>query len=167
MLKTEYKVNLQIDDKEFLLTVKDPDLKDKKALEIKTNEQKEELEKLDKQRLKFEENLKEIEYKQRILNVNEELLSDPNFATKTEILLENKNLIKEINSLKKELKEPNYDNLSKKLEELLEYKSRLLISGEQKEEFLNVVANKAISHKLIWEEISNGVKVATQKKLQN
>ena len=168
MIKTIYKIELQIDDESFNLVVREPNFKEKKQLEIKASEHKpllEKIENLAKKESEINARLGEIA---ALIDTNNEILRASNLGDKVKLLLENKAFISERASLKNELLSLNesadlINELDEKLEELFKFKSQMLLSGQI--ERLNLAMNeKNISHKLLWEHLNLEISKAQEKK---
>lgn len=164
MIKTSYEIKIKLNDDEFELTINEPNAKEKKLLELKKAASSKALDKLEADRAAYEESLKQINHKQEMVTLNLELSKELKEGELIAVLKETKELKSQIYAILATLKEPDFKPLEDQLEDILRYKSELLISGDMKEIFLKKVDELGISHKLLWEEIAKKVGVASQKK---
>lgn len=169
MIKTTYKIELEIDDDIFHIEVCEPNLKAKKELEIKAKEHKpllQDIENLAKKESAIDARLNEIS---SLIDVNNEILKASNLGDKAPLLLENKELIKERAKLKNEILSLNesanlISELDAKLEELFKFKSEILLSGADISTLKETLNEKNISHKTLWEHIESKTVKAREKK---
>lgn len=169
MIKTEYKIVLEIDDEVFNLVVKEPNLKERKELEAKAENQKAkfaELEAKAKRESVLNAKINEIN---ETITINKELIKESKLSEKITLLLENKKLIKEKANLVKELGDLNeatniINDINADLESLFSFKIDLLIFGDDRERFLATIKNKSISSRLVWDSINEALRTAQEKK---
>lgn len=154
MIKTSYEISIKLNEDEFSLTINEPNAKEKKLLDLKKDASAKELSTLEAARDSYEQKLREISHKQDIISLNLELSKELKEGELSLLLKETKELKNQIYAISKTLKEPDFKPLEKELEDILRYKSELLISGDMKEIFLKKVDELGISHKLLWEEIA-------------
>lgn len=169
MIKTEYKIKFSIDDDEFDLVIKEPNLEQKKLLEQKANEQKDKFISLEqKAKDESELNLKINEINETIL-INKDLIKESSPKDKLMLLIENKNLIKEKTALLKDLAKLSAQNeiintINDDLENLFKFKLDLLLDGVDRDKFISSIKAKGISYKLIWQYLDESIKEAQEKK---
>lgn len=169
MIKTEYKIVLEIDDEVFNLVVKEPNLKERKELEAKAENQKvkfAELEAKAKRESALNAKINEIN---ETIAINKELIKESKLGERITLLLENKKLIKEKANLVKELGDLNeatniINDINADLESLFSFKIDLLIFGDDRERFLATIKNKSISSRLVWDSINEALRTAQEKK---
>lgn len=169
MIKTKYKIEINIDDDIFHVEIKEPDLKEKKELELKNETSKEllgKIEELANDETKTNNRLNEIN---DLISVNNEILRACSLGDKVKILLENKELIKERAGLLKEKeKYGKSTDLLKDFDEALEnafkFKSELLIGGADKDRLLKELNIKNIAHKKLWDDLNVRINEALKKK---
>lgn len=169
MIKTEYKIVLEIDDEVFNLVVKEPNLKERKELEAKAENQKAKFAELEvKAKRESALNAKINEINETIA-INKELIKESKLSERITLLLENKKLIKEKANLVKELGDLNeatniINDINADLESLFSFKIDLLIFGDDRERFLATIKNKGISSRLVWDSINEALRTAQEKK---
>lgn len=169
MIKTEYKIVLEIDDEVFNLVVKEPNLKERKELEAKAENQNAKFAELEA-KAKCESALNaKINEINEIIAINKELIKESKLSERITLLLENKKLIKEKANLVKELGDLNeatniINVINADLESLFSFKIDLLIFGDDKERFLATIKNKSISSRLVWDSINEALRTAQEKK---
>lgn len=168
MIKTEYKISLEIDSDVFSLIVKEPNLTERKDLELKAENQKAKMSELEaKAKAQSDINLRLNELNETI-QINKELIKNCDIKDKISLLYENKKLVKEKTELCKRLGEFNADeiakNLNDDLESLFAYKIDLLVLGDDKERFKGVLKEKGLSSRIVWEAINEAIKEAQTKK---
>lgn len=169
MIQTQYKIAVNIDEQEFNIVVAEPNETQKKSLELKANEQKKRLDELSELNLQREQLNLEVNNKERVISINTELLKTSNDSEKTALLKENKALSDDILSLKKQIASLNNElkkgeSINADFEVLMEYKAELLLSGADKDKLFEIVKERGISFSLLWQEISENVLKASQKK---
>ncbi|MDA3046712.1 hypothetical protein OFO10_06025 [Campylobacter sp. VBCF_06 NA8] len=168
MIKTEYKISLEIDSDMFSLVVKEPNLTERKDLELKAENQKAKIRELEnKAKEQSDINLRLNELNETI-QINKELIKNCDIKDKISLLFENKKLVKEKTELCKKLGEFSADEIAKSLnddlESLFAYKIDLLVLGDDKERFKNTLKDKGLSSRIVWEAINEAIKEAQAKK---
>lgn len=169
MIQTQYKITLNIDEQEFNIVVAEPNATQKKSLELKADEQKKRLDELSELNLQREQLNLEVNNKERIISINTELLKTSSDGEKTALLKENKALSDDILSLKKQIASLSNElkkgeSINADFEALMEYKAQLLLSGDDKDKLFELVKERGVSFSLLWQEISEAVLKASQKK---
>lgn len=155
-ISTQFKINFTIDDESFDLIIKEPNFKERKELEILATTEKERLEnfaKIGKEKDKISIEINELE---QIIEANKEIIKIGDFSDKIKLLIENKNLIKKLKELKTELlkfNDFNFNDFNSGFENVLKTKAEMLITGSDKVRFFEILSQKGVSFKLLWEKI--------------
>lgn len=169
MIKTKYNATISIDDKEFSVVVSEPSLAQRKELESKAREQKARLDELSSINLQREQLSLEIASKERVLNINTELLSTLSTEQKAELLKENKSICEQILELKKQVSKLNArlnseGEIKAEFEKLMEYKALMLVSGGEKDELFALIKERGVAFSTLWSELNEAVLEGSQKK---
>ncbi|AIR80140.1 TPA: hypothetical protein RPW15_001673 [Campylobacter fetus subsp. venerealis] len=164
MIKTSYEIKIKLNDNEFELTINEPNAKERKLLELKRQAGQKDLDRFEAQKVAYEESLRQISHKQEMVTLNLELSKELKGDELVALLKETKELKNQIYAISTTLKEPDFKPLEAGLEDILRYKSELLISGAKKDEFLKSIDELSISYKFLWDEIAKKVGVESQKK---
>ncbi|MDR1008011.1 MAG: hypothetical protein LBL65_05555 [Campylobacteraceae bacterium] len=167
MITTKYKVTIEINDKTYVVNVKDPSGSEKIKLEKEAEDKLAPLKQRVEEEKKKAEIDAEIEELANALEINKELIKESKITDKLSLLLENKSLNKRIAELKKEkagIKEIDIRLASDTLEKLNRYKFDLLISGDDKEALKTACESEGVSFTTLWEEISKEANKEYEKK---
>lgn len=167
MIKTKYFVNLAINESEFELEVREPNLTEKKELELRAANSGEKIKSLEN--LAKKENALNIRIAEinELISVNKELLRQLSISDKITLLNENKALIKERGEKQKELSELE-DNknliseIENDLESVFEFKTQTLISAGT--EFYKTLRQNNISFRTLWEHLDVLISKEREKK---
>ncbi|MCI6989400.1 MAG: hypothetical protein MR902_07565 [Campylobacter sp.] len=150
MIKTEYKINLNIDGEIFELEVREPN--DTEQNELKKRADKNAL------KLKESESLNdELKLNESIIETNKALIKESGFFDKAKLLLENKELIKRNSAITKELNSSLMSEIFSDLEQIYTLRSNLLIESDKKEALFKLMNEKGIKHEKLWSEISKEI----------
>lgn len=168
MLQTSYQITAQINEKSFNLAVREPSKTEKEELDKKAQIGKDKLKVLELLAFRAKEAEVELKSIKNTLEINQNLMDDKN-VDKQAILAENKTLNSRIYELEKssiELEKLSREGagLENQFEELMRFKSELLISGEDKDKCLAYIDEVGITHTAFWEELKGLVLKASQKK---
>jgi mevalonate kinase len=159
MIKTTYKVAIEIDEKTFNIVVREPKKQDKdelQALSVSHTELFEERNDLSANLTKLSE-----EYE-----INKQLTKESDLIDKAKLLWEQKKLNKEIYDLQAKIKEhdKSASSSSETLETLFEKRFDLLVSGTDKEPLRQALDAGGVSYRDLFVEIGNLVIKAKEKK---
>jgi hypothetical protein len=167
MIYTKYRVTVEINDKSYVVSVKDPSGAEKQKLEKEAEDRLAPLRaKVQEEKRKAEIDA-EIEELTNTLEINKELIRESKITDKLSLLLESKSLNKKISELKKEranIKELDIRLAGDTLEKLNRYKYEILIAGEDKEALKQACENEGVSFTTLWEEIQKEVSKEYEKK---
>lgn len=166
MIKTKYEIKFSIDDDEFDIVVREPNAKEKKELDLKSQNAKSILDKMQSLADKETELNSELLSVQNEIEINKEIIANAEIKDKIALLWENKKLNKRIGEIKSEIKnlgdsEKLLKDFEAALEESFKFKTSLLIENS---EFIKFINDKAISHKLVWEVLNQKIIKAQEKK---
>lgn len=164
-LKTKHDIEMQIDDIFFKVTFKPVNKHIQEKLNRTRELNKEQYETIDAKRFELKE-FKDFK------SVNDEILST--FGTdggidskeKTAILLENKDYIKKISSLEKEIRELDKDleDVNILIEDYYKQMFEECIFGEDKVKFQKAIDDAGLSYSLVNIHINESVRAAQEKK---
>ncbi|WP_304339879.1 hypothetical protein [Campylobacter ureolyticus] len=158
MIRTNYKINLQIDDETFELVINEPNELQKAELEKRANPCNEKLSKL-------QELNDKIALNEALIKTNENLVKDDKCEDKAKYLLENKTLLRENASYKKALSgSGDIKSITDELEVIYKYRTSLLINSDDKERLFKTLEAKGIKHELLWSEINKEILKENEKK---
>jgi hypothetical protein len=167
MIQTKYKTSIEINDKTYVVTVKDPSTAEKikleKAAEEKLAPLKENVEE-ERKKAVIDTQIEEIAY---TLEINKEMILESKIADKLSLLLENKSLNKRLSELKKEranIKDVDIKAINDTVEALNKNKFDLLITGEDKQALKNACEDEGVSFTTLWDEIRKEVLKEQEKK---
>ncbi|MCI6641971.1 hypothetical protein [Campylobacter sp.] len=166
MIRTKYNIELNIDDEVFHIEVREPNLKEKKELELSVKESKELLNSLSENENKRANLNRQIKENTEMIEINKEL-SKQSIKDKFSLFLENKTLIKknkELNLELNKLKLPDFTEIDTKFENALNIKNEMLISGIDKEKLLNALKQKGIKNSYFWDILSKEIAKEQEKK---
>lgn len=166
MIKTKYEIKFSIDDDKFDIVVREPNAKEKKELDLKSQNAKSILDKIQSLADKETELNSELLSVQNEIEINKEIIANAEIKDKIALLWENKKLNKRIGEIKSEIKnlgdsEKLLKDFETALEESFKFKTSLLIENS---EFIKFINDKAISHKLVWEVLNQKIIKAHEKK---
>lgn len=166
MIKTKYEIQFSIDDDKFDIVVREPNRGEKKELDLKSQNAKSILDKMQSLADKETELNSELLSVQNEIEINKEIIANAEIKDKITLLWENKKLNKRIGEIKSEIKNlGNSEKLLKDfdiaLEESFKFKTSLLIENS---EFIKFINDNAISHKLVWEVLNQKIIKAQEKK---
>ncbi|OCL99518.1 hypothetical protein AAX29_00559 [Aliarcobacter thereius] len=158
-LKTKHDLKIVIDDKSYNITYKAMNKHIMAELDDYRETSSLKYQNVDAKRLELKEAL---EYKK----LNEEILKDVELKNRSSILLEQKELIKNIFILEKEIKELEKDleNINDAVEEYSKKQFELTITGEAKVELEKSIQSAGISYTVINSYILNALQESIEKK---
>jgi hypothetical protein len=159
MIKTQYEIDISVDDENFSVTLKEPN-----------EAQREELGELSKGNIELYEKRAELvttlDEKNGEFAINKELISCSSIGDKLSLLLEQKKLYFETNKLKREIDQidKSLRDASKALSNLYAKRFDLLVGGAGKSALEKVVQEKGISYVLLFENFASLASKAKEKK---
>ena len=158
-LKTKHDLQIVIDDKPYNITYKAMNKHIMAELDEYRNTSSLKYQCVDSKRLELKEAL---EYKK----LNEEILKDVDLKNRSSILLEQKELVKNIFILEKEIKEfeKELESINDAIEDYSKKQFELTVTGEGKIELEKAIENAGISYSVINNYIVNALQEAIEKK---
>ncbi|HAC70120.1 MAG TPA: hypothetical protein DCF41_00195 [Arcobacter skirrowii] len=158
-LKTKHDLQIVIDDKPYNITYKAMNKHIMAELDEHRNTSSLKYQCVDSKRLELKEAL---EYKK----LNEEILKDVDLKNRSSILLEQKELVKNIFILEKEIKEfeKELESINDAIEDYSKKQFELTVTGEGKVELVKAIENAGISYSVINSYIVNALQEAIEKK---
>ncbi|MDX4061723.1 hypothetical protein Q6A90_05015 [Aliarcobacter skirrowii] len=158
-LKTKHDLQIVIDDKPYNITYKAMNKHIMAELDEYRNTSSLKYQNVDEKRLELKEAL---EYKK----LNEEILKDVDLKNRSSILLEQKELVKNIFILEKEIKEfeKELESINDAIEDYSKKQFELTVTGEGKVELVKAIENAGISYSVINNYIVNALQEAIEKK---
>jgi hypothetical protein len=163
MIKTKYDVAIMIDEREFNVVLSEPNKQDKEELKAISESRLESFKMRDALSAKLTEKTEEYELnKQLIKDVGFEV----NLGVKAKLLWEQKELNRELHTLRKEISDLDAGSASidEALESLFKKRFDLLVSGADKESLKSVVETHGIAYKELFIELGKLVVEAKEKK---
>ncbi|WP_418180743.1 hypothetical protein ACNSOL_01350 [Aliarcobacter lanthieri] len=158
-LKTKHELVIAIDNLEYKITYKPLNKRIQAELDEFIEKQKETYESFDEKRAELKQQLE-------IKSLNEEIVKDVNLVDKAKIFFEQKEIVKKISILEKEIKD--LGNVEKRLEKDLEdyYKKQfeLCVVGDGKVAFQKAIDDAGISYSIINAHIGQALKEIIGKK---
>lgn len=158
-LKTKHDITVYVDDKPYPIIYKALNKKIQEELEEFKEKQIASYEKYDEKRAELRELIE-------IKNLNSEIVKDTNLLDKAKIFFEQKEIVKQVSFLEKEIKE--LGNIQKQLEQDVEeyYKKQfeLCVVGEGKTAFQKAIDEAGISYSIVNIHINEALKESVEKK---
>jgi len=158
-LRTKHELSLVIDDVEYKFTYKSVNKKMQQQLDNLRKENISKFEIIDEKRAELNQ-LKELKA------LNDEITKDISLIERTKKLLEQKDLVKKIYALEKELKalEDNTISIDEAIEEIYKRYFDLCVVGDGKVVLEKAIEDLGISYTLINKYIDVALKKAIEKK---
>ncbi|OCL85745.1 hypothetical protein AAX26_01812 [Aliarcobacter thereius] len=158
-LKTKHDLELEIDGVLYKFTYKSLNKHIQQELDEFKNKNTLKYELIDEKRAELKE-LKELKA------LNAEIIKDTNLLDKAKIFFEQKELVKKINILEKELKtiEKDYEKIDEVVEEYYKKQFDLCVVGTGKVALVKAIEDAGISYAIATVYITEALKVAVEKK---
>jgi len=159
MIKTKYDVTIAIDEREFNVVLSEPKKEDKEALKALSESRFESFKMRDALSAKISEKTEEYE-------LNKQLLKEVGLVDKAKLLWEQKELNRELHTLRKELSDLDTQSTSidEELEEIFKKRFDLIVSGTDKETLKNMVEIHGVAYRDLFTELGKLVAKAQEKK---
>lgn len=159
MIKTKYDVAIMIDEREFNVVLCEPKKQDKEELKALSESRLESFKMRDALSAKIAEKTEEYE-------LNKQLLKEVGLVDKAKLLWEQKELNRELHTLRKEISDLDAGSASidEALESLFKKRFDLLVSGADKEALKSVVETHGVAYKELFLELGKLVAEAKEKK---
>ncbi|MGE4510643.1 MAG: hypothetical protein AB7D43_06050 [Sulfurimonadaceae bacterium] len=159
MIKTKYDVAIMIDEREFNVVLSEPKKQDKEELKALSESRLESFKMRDALSAKLAEKTEEYE-------LNKQLLKESGIVDKAKLLWEQKELNRELHTLRKEINDLDAGSASidEALESLFKKRFDLLVSGADKEALKSVVETHGVAYKELFVELGKLVAGAQEKK---
>ena len=155
-MKRKYNISLEIDGEKFSIEVHEPNKEQKKLLKQKAKE----IQEKNKEYLQLKERVEKLQKRSRI---NEKLIDTEDEAD-VELLKDQRELLREIETLEEELKGYKDIDVNAENEKLFEYRYDLLVSGKDAHRLKDTIDKKAISYIELFVEMGERIKEAVKKK---
>jgi len=159
MIKTKYDVTIAIDEREFNVVLSEPKKQDKEELKALSESRLETFKLRDALSAKLAEKTEEYE-------LNKQLLKEVGLVDKAKLLWEQKELNRELHTLRKELGDLDAGSASidEALESLFKKRFDLLVSGADKEALKSVVETHGVAYRELFVELGKLVAEEREKK---
>lgn len=159
MIRTEYKVELEIDGKSFSIVAINPSQEQSSGLEEETKGHNLLIDKRDEQS-------NELSYLQKAFALNDKILSDETTAGVPLLLVEQKELNSKIFELQKDIKVNAKDmkKSSKSLNEVYKKRFGMTVSGEDKAALQAEIEKKEITYFAVTMSIAELIRKSLKKK---
>jgi len=159
-IRTKFNVSIEIDEKQFKVSVLDK-ISSKKQAEIKETSEKHKDSFLKRDALQSELNTATQEFE-----INKYILEDSKFVGKIKVALEQKSLNRDISKLNQEIKDvdENITSLQDAMEEIFEKRYDIAVSGADKAALKKEVVELGISYQVLSEEFEKLIKAEKEKK---
>lgn len=159
MIKTKYDVTIAIDEREFNVVLSEPKKQDKEELKALSESRLETFKMRDALSAKLAEKTEEYE-------LNKQLLKEVGLVDKAKLLWEQKELNRELHTLRKEINDLDAGSASidEALESLFKKRFDLLVSGADKEALKSVVETHGVAYRELFVELGKLVAEVQEKK---
>lgn len=159
-IRTNYLITITVDDLPYKLTVRDANKKDEAEIDQWR-------EKSTKNFAKRDEILSELTEKRDTYKFNNIILTDEKYEGSVSALcIEQKKLNEDIHKLNRDLiqEEKKIEPLNDILESLMKKRFDLLVSGDEKDAFKNIIEENGISYTFIAEVMGKKIQEEKEKK---
>lgn len=168
-LKTKHDIDIELDDVIYKVTFKPVNKQIQEKLNTTREKYKNEYEEIDAKRFELKDYLNLKVLNDELLatyTTDKEVKGGINLEQKTATLLENKDLVKKISSLEKEIKKLNKDLEDVNVTSEAYYKQMFdeCISGNDKVKFQKAIDDAGLSYSLINIHVHEAVRAAQEKK---